>query len=98
MKNRFMIMKAMTICFVFVMMTICLFAQITDTTAQKLTLQQCIRIALKNNADVQHTEITSDIAKANWQGSKGYLLPTLNGDISHGINTGRNIDPYTNTF
>ena len=68
-----------------------------DTT-QKLTLQQCIQIALKNNADVQHREITSGIAKTTWQGSKGYMMPTLNGDYSHGINTGRNIDPYTNTY
>jgi outer membrane protein len=74
------------------------FAQLTDTSLQKITLQQCIEIALKNNADVQHREITSDIAKNNWQGSKGYMIPTLNGDVSHGINTGRNIDPYTNTY
>jgi len=93
-----MIRKVIAICFVFVMMSVCLLAQVSDTSSQKLTLQQCIEIALKNNADVQHREVTSDIAKANWQGSKGYLLPTLNGDVSHGINTGRNIDPYTNAF
>ncbi len=78
--------------------TATLFAQLTDTSMQKVTLQQCIEIALKNNADVQHREITSDIDKNNWQGAKGYMIPTLNGDISHGINTGRNIDPYTNTY
>ena len=71
-----------------------LFAQTPDTT-QKLTLQQCIQIALKNNADVQHGEITTDISKANWQGSKGYMVPTLNGDVSHGVNTGRSVDPYS---
>ena len=40
----------------------------------------------------------SGIAKTSWQGSKGNMIPTLNGDVSHGINTGRNIDPYTNTY
>ena len=29
-------------------------AQTPDTSAIKYTLQQCIQIALKNNADVQH--------------------------------------------
>ena len=73
------------------------FAQAPDTS-QKLSLQECIQIALKNNDDVLHREMTSNIARTNWQGSKGYMLPTLNGDVSHGINTGRNIDPYTNTY
>lgn len=73
------------------------FAQQVDTT-QKLTLQQCIQIALKNNDDVQHREITSGIAKTSWQGAKGNLLPTLNGDVSHGINTGRSIDPFTYAY
>ena len=93
-----MIQKARAICFVLVLMTGYLHAQLPDTTAQKLTLQQCIQIALKNNADVQHREVTSGIAKTTWQGSKGNMIPTLNGDISHGINTGRNIDPYTNAI
>ncbi|MEP6683134.1 MAG: TolC family protein [Parafilimonas sp.] len=98
MKKRFMIQKIVAIYFVFLWMAGDLRAQLPDTTAQKLTLQQCIQIALKNNADVQHREITSDIAKTTWQGSKGNMIPTLNGDIGHGINTGRNIDPYTNTI
>ncbi len=89
----------MAICFVFICITIYSFSQTPDTSSlPKLTLQQCIQIALKNNADVQHREITSDISKTNWQGAKGYMLPTLNGDISHSINTGRNIDPYTNIY
>lgn len=71
----------------------------TDTISyQKLSLQQCLQIALQQNDIVQHQEITSGIAKTEWQGSKGYMIPTLNGDIAHGINTGRNIDPYTNTY
>ena len=93
-----MIRKAIAICFVSLWMAIDLFAQIPDTTGQKLTLQECIQIALKNNADILHTQITSGIDKTSWQGSKGYMMPTLNGDINHGINTGRNIDPFTNTY
>src|ERR1041385_640694 len=70
----------------------------TPDTAKTLTLQQCIQIALTNNADVAHQQVTSDIARVDWQGAKGNMIPTLNGDISHGINQGRSIDPYTNTY
>lgn len=69
-----------------------------DTSAVKLSLQQCIQIALKNNADIQHREVTSDIQKNDLLGARGNMLPTLNGDISHGINKGRSIDPFTNTY
>jgi outer membrane protein len=82
---------------VFVWAGIRSFAQTTRYNT-KINPAQCIQIALKNNADVQHGQITSGISKTNWQGSKGYMIPTLNGDASHGVNTGRNIDPYTNTY
>jgi outer membrane protein len=92
-----MIRKAILICSVALWITTNLSAQ-TDTSAQRLTLQQCIQLALENNADVQHREVTSDIAKTNWQGAKGNMIPTLNGDISQGISQGRSIDPFTNTY
>jgi len=98
MKNRFMIRKVIIICIVFVFMATGLFAQLQDTAAENLTLQQCIELALKNNSDVQRGEVTSGIAKANWQGAKGYMIPTLNGDASTGLQKGRNIDPYTNSY
>ncbi len=69
-----------------------------DTLSEKLTLQQCIQIALENNDDVQRGQVTSGIAKTNWQYAKGFMLPTLNGDASYGVNNGRSIDPYTNTY
>jgi outer membrane protein len=75
-----------------------IFGQTDTVSLQKLTLQQCLQIALQQNDNVQHQEINSGIAKNNLQGAKGYMIPTLNGDITHGINTGRNIDPYTNTY
>ena len=76
-----------------------LFAQVNqDTLSEKLTLQQCLQIALENNNDVQQRQVTSGIAKANWQYAKGFMLPTLNADGNYGIQKGRSIDPYTNTY
>ena len=95
---NFIIRKALLACSVALCMSVNLIAQVPDTGRQKLSLQECIAIALKNNSDVQHQQVTSDIQKVNWQGAKGNLIPTLNGDIVHGINQGRSIDPYTNSY
>lgn len=97
-KNRVMIRTILIIFFLLAIINTDLPAQVNDTLSEKLTLQQCIQIALKNNSIVQRREVTSGIAKANWQNAKGYMLPTLNGDANNGINNGRSIDPYTNAF
>ena len=73
-------------------------AQSADTSVVKYTLQQCIDIALKNNPDVQHREVASDIQSADLLGARGNMLPTLNGEVTHGLNHGRSIDPFTNTY
>lgn len=70
----------------------------TDTTATKFTLQQCIDLALKNNATVQHSQIASETQKVSLERARGNMLPTLNGSIDHGISQGRSIDPFTNTY
>lgn len=73
-----------------------LFAQ--DTVITKLNLEQSIAIALKNNIDVQRSYIQSENAKIGLQQSRANLLPDLNGGVTHGINMGRSIDPFTNTY
>lgn len=64
----------------------------------RLSLQQCVEIAIKNNADVQRKGLQRESAHLNWTQSKEYLLPTLNADAYHGSNQGRSINPYTNTY
>jgi outer membrane protein len=66
--------------------------------AQKLTLQQCIDTALKNNIDVRQSQLLTDAASVRYKQSKSNLLPSVNGNIGHGINQGRSIDPFTNTY
>jgi outer membrane protein len=84
-------------CIVFLIMMNFADAQ-TDTSAMRFTLQQCLDLALKNNATVQHSEITSETQRANLQQARGNMLPTLNGSIDHGVSQGRSIDPFTNTY
>ncbi len=62
------------------------------------SLQQCIDSALKNNIPVKQSELNMEAARINWKQSKANLLPGLDLDVSHGLNTGRSIDPFTNTY
>ena len=64
----------------------------------KLTLQQCIEIGIANNLDVLQGDLQAKASEINWKQAKLNLLPDLNANASHGINTGRSIDPFTNTY
>src|SRR6185503_13938312 len=69
-------------------------------TAQqsKLTLQQCVETGIANNLDVLQSDLQVKSDEINWKQAKLNMLPDLNGSASHGINTGRSIDPFTNTY
>ena len=66
--------------------------------AQNYSLQQCIDSALKNNIPVKQSALDMETARVNWKQAKANILPTLGMDVSHGLNTGRSIDPFTNTY
>jgi len=68
----------------------------TDSLKTHYTLEECIQLALKNNADAQKSASNSALAKVNLQQAKASLLPTVDGYLSHGINTGLVTDPITN--
>jgi outer membrane protein len=70
-------------------------SQVADTT---LTLQQCIDIAIKNNLDVKKSELALATAQVNSNQAKEFMLPAISGQVDHGINNGRGIDPSTNTY
>ncbi len=64
----------------------------------RYSLQQVIDSALANNLIVKQTALTMETARVNWNQSRSNQLPNLVADISHGINTGRSIDPFSNTY
>ncbi len=78
----------------------CVAASAQDSTVIKgrLSLEQCVQTALKNNLEVQQGKLQSMSGKINWNQAKLNLLPTLNGNAGSGINQGRSIDPYTNSY
>jgi outer membrane protein len=75
------------------------FSIISNVHAQRsYTLQQCIDTALANNIPVKQAELRAEEAQVNWKQARMNLLPDLNASISHGVNSGRSIDPFTNTY
>ncbi|MFT4031161.1 MAG: TolC family protein [Siphonobacter sp.] len=69
----------------------------TDTPP-KLTLQECVEIAWKNNLQVKQSQVQVEINRNTLDQSRYNRLPTVNSTIGQGLNLGRNIDPYTNTY
>nr|WP_294995888.1 TolC family protein [uncultured Sediminibacterium sp.] len=63
-----------------------------------LSLRTCIETAIAYNLQVRQTAYQLATDKTNLQQAKASRLPTLNGNISHGINQGRSIDPFTNSY
>ncbi len=64
----------------------------------KLNLRKCIETAIAYNLQVRQTAYQLATDKTSLQQAKASRLPSLNGNISHGINQGRSIDPFTNSY
>jgi outer membrane protein len=73
---------------------IALFAQ----EVKKLTLKECVDIALENNLRIKRSEYAVETSKANLLQAKGQFLPTLNAFGSYQMNFGRALNPTTNLF
>ena len=63
-----------------------------------LTLEESVSIAVKNNLQVRQTELLTQSASILLKQSKRDLLPSISGNIGHGLNQGRSIDPFTNAY
>src|SRR6478735_2929248 len=83
------------ICFVVVRKN---FAQDTVVIKGSLTLKQCVEIALKNNLDVNRSELQMEDSKVDLTRAKGNMLPFISGNINHGVSQGKAIDPFTNSY
>ena len=64
----------------------------------KLSLKEAIKIGIENNFDVAQSQLETQKADINYKQSKAHMLPNLNASANHGINQGRSIDPFTNSF
>jgi len=62
------------------------------------TLQQCIDSALRHSIPVQQSALDMERQRVTWNSAKAAVLPVVGVEISHGINSGRSIDPFSNTY
>lgn len=63
-----------------------------------LSLQQCVELALANNLELKQAEIQASSAQVDYKQSRNNLLPSVNGFVEHGLNQGRSIDPFSNSY
>jgi outer membrane protein len=62
------------------------------------SLKECISTAITNNLEVNQAGLQVQSDEINWKQSRLDRLPFLDGRASQGINQGRSIDPFTNTY
>ena len=65
---------------------------------QRITLRQSVEAALNNNLLIKQTDIQMRAAGVNLSQSKSNILPDLFGTLGHGMNQGRSIDPFSNSY
>jgi outer membrane protein len=63
----------------------------------KLSLQDAVNIALKNNISVKQSENQVLLNNLQLQQSKFNQLPNASGNVNEYFNFGRSLDPFTNT-
>jgi outer membrane protein len=73
-------------------------AQIVEQLNGQLNLRQCVETAISNNLQVRQSGYQSESDNITYSQSKGNQLPFISGSIYHGINQGRSIDPFTNSY
>jgi outer membrane protein len=62
------------------------------------SLEDCIRYAIENNLQIKQQSIQTKIQKNSLDLAKYKLLPSVNGQASYSISSGRALDPSTYTY
>jgi outer membrane protein len=62
------------------------------------TLQQCVETAFKNNLELKQAELQAQGTKIDYKQAKNNLIPGFSSSIEHGLNQGRSIDPFSNSY
>ncbi|HRI80174.1 MAG TPA: TolC family protein [Cyclobacteriaceae bacterium] len=66
--------------------------------ARKMTLKECVDIALEKNLRIKRSIYNVETFRANMMQAKGAFLPTINASGSYTNNYGRALNPTTNLF
>ncbi len=82
---------------VFIFIGFMLYCCISSLQAQtkKWSLKACIDTAFKKNISLNQEQLSSQINQINLVQSKAAVLPNLNLNDAHSLNSGYSLDPYT---
>jgi len=69
-----------------------------NTPVTIYSLDDCIKIAIKNNLELKIQELKANTSELGFNKSRASILPSLNMDYNLGMNSGRSIDPFTNNY
>lgn len=79
--------------------SLCVLAvNVASAQEEKLNLRKCIETGIANNLEVKQTGLQAERDAIVLKQSKVSRFPDLNASGSNGINQGRSIDPFTNTY
>ncbi|MGI8582764.1 MAG: TolC family protein [Chitinophagaceae bacterium] len=67
-------------------------------TQKIFTLKQCVDTAIANNLQVKQSDLQMQNASINFKQARDNRLPDLAANLNHGLNQGRSIDPFTNSY
>lgn len=68
------------------------------SSAQALSLKECVSAGIKNHPDYQAQVLSAEAAQANLLSAKSQRLPDLGVDVFQSTNVGRSIDRFTNAY
>lgn len=71
---------------------------LASSQTNTLSLQQAVETGIKNNLEVKQSDLRMQTAAINLRQARANLFPSLQGFANHGVNQGRSIDPFTNSF
>ena len=74
------------------------FTQGYGQEGKKMTLKECVDIALEKNLRIKRSIYNVETFRANMLQAKGAFLPSLNASGSYTNNYGRALNPTTNLF
>jgi len=72
--------------------------QASSNDNNKVSLQDAVNIALKNNISIKQSENQVLLNGLQLKQSRDNRLPNANGSINESFNFGRSLDPFTNTY
>ncbi|MBR5331818.1 MAG: TolC family protein, partial [Muribaculaceae bacterium] len=67
-------------------------------SAEKLTIDDCMRYAVENSTTVGQKKLALDDRKADQAEAVGSLFPSISASVGGVMNFGRGVDPATNSY